>query len=165
MGPRPHKRRSAEEVRAIVADLPDLSRQDLITLWRRELKDHPPRKMSREMMVRILAWEMQAAVFGGLKTATRKKLERIESGASLRPPAPSLTPGARLVREWNGETHVVDASEDGHFVWKETRYASLSAVARAITGARWSGPRFFGLVARKGEKPEPSSPSSSSAYP
>ncbi|WP_394693534.1 DUF2924 domain-containing protein [Hyphobacterium sp.] len=144
-------RRSAEEVRAIIADLPARSRENLITLWRRELKDHPPRKMSREMMVRILAWEMQAAIFGGLNAATRKRLERIASGASLRTPAPAVTPGARLVREWNGETHVVDAGEDGHFVWKETRYASLSAVARAITGARWSGPRFFGLVARKGD--------------
>lgn len=158
-------RRSAEEVRAIIADLPARSREDLITLWRRELKDHPPRKMSREMMVRILAWEMQAAVFGGLNAATRKRLERIASGAILRTPAPALTPGARLVREWNGETHVVDAGEDGSFVWKETRYASLSAVARAITGVRWSGPRFFGLAARKGEKAEPSPENSASVHP
>jgi len=165
MGTRTPVRRSAEEVRTIIADLPAHSREDLITLWRRELDGHPPRMMSREMMVRILAWEIQAAVFGGLKATTRKRLERIASGATLRPGAPTLTPGARLVREWNGETHVVDAGEDGSFVWKETRYASLSAVARAITGARWSGPRFFGLAARKGEKAEPSLANSTSVHP
>lgn len=148
MGARPHKRRSAQEVRDIIADLPERSRDELITLWRKELKSHPPRKMSREMMVRILAWEMQANIHGGLKAATKRKLERLAAGSTLRSSAPTLRAGARLVREWNGESHVVDASEDGGFIWKEARYTSLSAVARAITGARWSGPRFFGLVAR-----------------
>ena len=56
----------------------------------------------------------------------------------------SLKPGTRLVREWNGRTHVVDVSEDG-FVFDGKTYASLSAIAKRITGAHWSGPRFFGL--------------------
>ena len=62
------------------------------------------------------------------------------------PPAskPHLAPGTRLLREWNGRTHQVDVTDDG-FVWNGETYRSLSAVARAITGARWSGPRFFGL--------------------
>ena len=58
--------------------------------------------------------------------------------------SPTLKPGGRLIREWNGVTHVVDVI-DGGFVWNGQRYASLSPIARAITGARWSGPRFFGL--------------------
>jgi hypothetical protein len=57
-----------------------------------------------------------------------------------------LKTGARLVREWNGVTHVIEVADTG-FVWKGVRYRSLSAVARAITGARWSGPRFFGTSA------------------
>jgi len=165
MGPRPHKRRSTQEVRDIIADLPQRSRDELITLWRKDLDAHPPRMMSREMMVRILAWEMQAVIHGGLKTSTKRKLERLASGSSLRPPAPALRAGARLVREWNGESHVVDASEDGGFIWKKTRYASLSAVARAITGARWSGPRFFGLVARSDDGSNKPASANGGAHP
>ena len=56
----------------------------------------------------------------------------------------SLKPGTRLVREWNGRTHVVDVSEDG-FIFDSKTYGSLSAIAKRITGAHWSGPRFFGL--------------------
>ena len=63
------------------------------------------------------------------------------------PRAPSLEPGARLVREWNGVTHTVDVIDDG-FEWQDQRYGSLSEIARLITGARWSGPRFFGLNGR-----------------
>jgi len=59
----------------------------------------------------------------------------------------SLAPGGRLLREWNGVTHVVEVSETG-YRWNGTTHRSLSAVARAITGARWSGPRFFGLSER-----------------
>ncbi len=59
--------------------------------------------------------------------------------------APTLQSGARLVREWNGSTHVVDVVEGG-FIWNGDRHRSLSAIARTITGARWSGPRFFGLT-------------------
>jgi hypothetical protein len=165
MGSRPHKRRSAQEVRDIIAGLPGRSRDELISLWRKELKSHPPRKMSREMMVRVLAWEMQAQVHGGLKASTKRKLERLAAGSTLRSQAPTLRAGARLVREWNGESHVVDASEDGGFIWKETRYASLSAVARAITGARWSGPRFFGLVARSDDSSGKSVPNNGGPHP
>ena len=165
MGMRPHKRRSASEVRDIIADLPERSRDELISLWRAELKSHPPRKMSCEMMVRILAWEMQAVIHGGLKASTKRKLERLASGSTLRSPAPVLRAGARLVREWNGESHVIDASEDGGFIWKKTRYASLSAVARAITGARWSGPRFFGLVARSDDGPKKPTSRNGGAHP
>ena len=58
--------------------------------------------------------------------------------------SPHLRPGTRLVREWNGRTHVVDVSEDG-FAFDGKTYRSLSAIAKRITGAHWSGPRFFGL--------------------
>ncbi len=64
---------------------------------------------------------------------------------SGRKTAPTLQSGARLVREWNGVNHVVEVIEGGS-VWNGDRHRSLSAIARAITGSRWSGPRFFGLT-------------------
>lgn len=63
---------------------------------------------------------------------------------SPKPRRSSVSPGARLVREWNGKTHVVDVIDEG-FVFQATVHKSLTAIARQITGAHWSGPRFFGL--------------------
>ena len=60
-------------------------------------------------------------------------------------PEGGRSPGTRYVREWQGEMQVVSVTPDGMLVWKDQRFASLSAVARAITGTRWSGPAFFGL--------------------
>ena len=59
---------------------------------------------------------------------------------------PVVREGARLVREWNGEEHVVDVLEEG-YLWRDKTWTSLSAIAREITGTRWSGPRFFGVSA------------------
>jgi hypothetical protein len=72
-----------------------------------------------------------------------------EGDKGSRKASPKLQPGARLVREWNGVSHVVEVIENG-FVWNGCRHRSLSAIARAITGARWSGPRFFGLTSEGG---------------
>ena len=80
-----------------------------------------------------------------MTAALRARLDRIAAGEE-RKPSPTLQSGARLLREWNGTTHVVDVQPDG-FVWNGSPHRSLSAIARAITGACWSGPRFFGLVA------------------
>ena len=71
------------------------------------------------------------------------RLERIAAGKE-RKASPTLQPGARLLREWNGTTHVVDVLPNG-FHWNGTTHRSLSAIAREVTGAHWSGPRFFGL--------------------
>jgi hypothetical protein len=93
---------------------------------------------------------MQVRRYGGLKPATCRRLRKIAHGLAvghevnvLAPP--KLKPGARLLREWNGSTHVVEVVEGG-FTWNGERHSSLSAIARAITGARWSGPRFFGVT-------------------
>ncbi|TIR60185.1 MAG: DUF2924 domain-containing protein, partial [Mesorhizobium sp.] len=63
---------------------------------------------------------------------------------TIAPKRKQVLPGARLVRDWNGKTHIVDVVEDG-FVFEAKVYPSLSSIARKITGAHWSGPRFFGL--------------------
>lgn len=108
--------------------------------------------MSRPLLVRAVAYEMQAKVYGGLKAATERRLSLIAHGKEDSDrgncnTAAKLRPGARLVREWNGTTHTVEVVEGG-YLWSGNRYRSLSAIARAITGAHWSGPRFFGLTTR-----------------
>jgi hypothetical protein len=122
-----------------------LDRDALFTAWRRTIKTAPPKGISRRLLVQILTYEAQVRQHGGLTPAVRRRLDRWATGQA-RAPSPRLRPGARLVREWNGVSHVVDVTEAG-LVWRGRRYRSLSAVARAITGTRWSGPRFFGLLA------------------
>ena len=102
------------------------------------------------MLVRAIAYEIQAKKFGGLKPAIGRRLRKIAEGLVVGDEVatstkPKLNVGARLIREWNGYSHVVEVVEGG-FIWNGERYTSLSAIARGITGARWSGPRFFGLA-------------------
>ena len=130
--------------------LADLPRADLLERWRGFYRARPPKGISQRMMVRAIAYEMQAKKYGGLKPAVGRQLQRIAAGLDAGEPvaikaASRLKPGARLVREWNGATHVVEVVDDG-LIWNGERHSSLSAIARAITGARWSGPRFFGLA-------------------
>jgi Protein of unknown function (DUF2924) len=129
-----------------VAVLDTRERDALIAAWRRTLKTPPPKGISRRLLVQMLTYEAQVQQHGGLPPAVRRRLARWATGRA-QAPSPRLHPGARLVREWNGVSHVVDVTEAG-VVWRGQRYRSLSAVARAITGTRWSGPRFFGLLAK-----------------
>jgi len=130
-----------------VAAVAQLDLKSLRAGWA-DLHGHPaPIRLSRDLLARAIAYRIQAAQWGGLRPALRRRLERLRNDSRPAPahrPATRPQPGARLMREWNGETHVVDVLADG-FAWNGKRYRSLSAVARAITGARWSGPRFFGL--------------------
>ncbi len=130
--------------------LADLPRADLVERWRGLYRASPPKGISRRVMVRAIAYEMQARRYGGLRPATSRRLLKLVRGPADAKSVknitlPKLRPGARLVREWNGSTHMVEVVEGG-FVWRGERHSSLSAIARAITGARWSGPRFFGLT-------------------
>jgi hypothetical protein len=90
----------------------------------------------------MLAFELQAAVHGGLSPELKQRL-RAKSGTAAK--EPTLPPGTRIVREWRGERHVINVTQDG-FEHRGTVYDSLSEIARSITGTRWSGPRFFGLI-------------------
>ena len=101
------------------------------------------------LLRRMLAQRLQEKRRGGLPLLVVRELERagsVGSGAEpTRPRQPvTLTPGTRLIREWNGQTIAVEVTEDG-FTWNERSWRSLSEIARAVTGAHWSGPRFFGL--------------------
>ena len=128
--------RITEEVRTMER----LDLEGLRAEWRRRGYGQTPKLRSPELLRRMLAWRIQAAVFGGLDPDTRRKLK--SEGAPR--PALELTPGTRLTREWKGRPCEVLVQEDG-FLFAGGRYRSLSEVATAITGTRWNGPRFFGL--------------------
>ena len=140
--------RNGTNLSAQIAALGDFDAARLRAEWRRLYRTEPPR-LSRDLMVRAIAYKMQERVLGGLGAAVRSKLrtlaQRLETDNDLgSTPGIRLKPGARLVREWHGRSHVVVVLEDG-FEYDGKRYRSLSEIARAITGAHWSGPRFFGL--------------------
>jgi hypothetical protein len=131
-----------------IAALTDLTAQQLRTEWRRLYRSHPPR-LSRDLLVRTVAYRMQELAYRGLSKATQRKLvtltkELETNGSIVSDPNPRIRPGARLVREWRGRTHTVVVTEEG-FEFAGKTYSSLSKIAQAITGAHWSGPRFFGL--------------------
>lgn len=130
-----------------VADIEAMDRAALIATWSEAFGTPVPKRLSGPFLRRFLAFEVQARQCGGLPKGFAEKLAKAaDEKADTRSPA--LKPGGRLIREWNGVTHVVDVVGDG-FLWSGQRHASLSAIARAITGARWSGPRFFGLKMSK----------------
>ena len=126
-----------------VADIEAMDREALIAAWSGIFATPVPRRLSIPFLRRFVAFEVQARQCGGLPKGFAEKLAKAaDEKTHIRSPA--VRPGGRLIREWNGVNHVVDVVGGG-FVWNGQRHASLSAIARAITGARWSGPRFFGL--------------------
>jgi hypothetical protein len=120
-----------------------LPRGSLVKQYKDLTRAEVPVSMSSALLSAIVAYETQAARKGGLPVRLRNQLQSIAENAPLALAAPSLRSGARLVRDWNGASHVVDVVKGG-FIYRGRKYKSLSAIAREITGARWSGPRFFG---------------------
>jgi hypothetical protein len=129
--------------------------------WRKLLRSQPPEHLSRSLLLRVLAYKLQARAHGDLDGETVRYLDRIakeqlrqlkrEEGRRNAPPAIPPVPAPRqlkagtlLAREFGGQMHRVTVVADG-FAWKGATYTSLSEIARLITGTRWSGPRFFGL--------------------
>lgn len=110
------------------------------------LTDRPVPRVSAALLRLALAWELQAAVHGGLSRQVQQTLDQLTAGKTE---TRRHEPGMRLMREWNGVLHVVTIGDDGAICWKEKTWNSLSSVARAITGTRWSGPAFFGLKQKK----------------
>ena len=141
------------EVERQIAGLVDRSTQDLRVAWRELHRTGPPPGLSRDLMIRALAHQLQERAEGGARPALRRRLQGLagefeKGGASF---GPGLVPktGTRLVRQWRGRTHAVLIREDG-FEYEGQHYRSLTVIAERITGAHWSGPRFFGLIKRAG---------------
>lgn len=134
-------------------------RAGLLDLWREVIGAPPPKNLSLPFLRRALAFELQCQMLGGPKARTIENLGRIAAGSASRASVGTkLRPGAKLVREWQGRTWTVEVI-DGGFLMGGERYVSLSAIARKITGARWSGPRFFGLTGDAGRDAPPTKPS------
>ena len=134
----------------------EASHDELRHEWRRAYKSDSP-KISRDLLALGIAYRRQELEHGGLGKATLRKLRTLATALRTTGrigPTPSLTlkPGARLVREWHGRTHTVTVTEDG-FDYAGTTYPSLTTIAKKITGAHWSGPRFFGLGAKGKNQP------------
>jgi Protein of unknown function (DUF2924) len=130
---------------------PGASLDELRREWHR-LYDRESPRISRDLLALGVAYRVQEIEHGGLGKATLRKLQTLAktlraTGRVGATPSLSLKPGARLVREWHGHTHTVTVTEDG-FEYAGTNYSSLTKIARRITGAQWSGPRFFGLQAK-----------------
>jgi hypothetical protein len=127
-----------------VAALTTMSSAWLRQEWVRVTCGVVPR-LSPALLRLALAWEIQAKAYGGLSRGTRQVLDQL---ARAKTRTESTQAGMRLVREWNGIAHVVVVGEDNVIRWNGRQWRSLSEVARAITGTRWSGPAFFGLKKR-----------------
>ena len=130
--------------------LPRLSHAQLGSLWAEAFGRALEFPLKKDMLIRCLAYRLQEQVHGGLRPATVKRLEHLLRGLveGDRTPvsiqAPRFKPGTRLMREWQGKIFEVTVLDQG-YAYRGECYASLSEIARTITGARWSGPRFFGL--------------------
>ena len=138
-----------------IADLAGQTVPDLRARWKVAFGHPAPGRTSQDLLLRALAYHIQATAQRGLSKATRKRLARLAAGDdrarhTWNRPAAKLKPGSSLIREWGGKVHQVTVCEQG-FDYGGSHYRSLSHVARTITGTRWSGPAFFGLTGRPGK--------------
>jgi hypothetical protein len=134
-----------------IARLRDLGVEDLRNSWHTVFGRRPHPHLPRHLLFRVLAYRLQADVFGDLDGESQRLLDRSVSpevagqrAVELARRTADVRPGTVLAREWNGQMHRVAVLADG-FAWNGTTYPSLSKVALAITGTRWNGPKFFGL--------------------
>lgn len=125
-----------------LARLATLSPADLRTEWQR-LHGEPPPRYSPDLLRMGLAYALQVETYGKLPARYARRLNK--AAASRGRGCPTLSPGTQLVRSWSGRFICVTVLEDG-FEWQDRVYTSLTAIAREVTGAGWSGPRFFGLT-------------------
>jgi hypothetical protein len=130
--------------------LRQLNAEELREQWQTLFGADPPPKLRSSLLAQAIAYRLQEKALGGLKPATLRLLERIADDATVRrqvsttPEKIRVSTGTVLIREWHGTQHQVSVLKDG-FLYRAKRFRSLSRIARAITGSRWSGPLFFGL--------------------
>lgn len=129
----------------LIANLPEMAEQELQALWR-SLEGTEPPQMPAALLRHLIAYKAQAQHYGALRPAIERELLRQAGRPGQGEPGHRTTvrPGTRLIREWRGRTINVQVRERD-VVWEGRSYRSLSQVAREVTGAKWSGPRFFGL--------------------
>lgn len=139
-----HRSSDREAIEAEIDRVRSLGLDELRSLWRTTLRSSPPPALTKDLIARFICWHIQEQAFGGLDPHTTKLMDGLARGDKLGSEGQRLKPGTVLVREYQGERHTVTVVRGG-YVWGEATYASLSIIARAITGTAWSGPRFFGV--------------------
>ena len=152
-------------VEAEISRIQTLKPDEVRALWRDTFKKEVPKALTRDLLVRTLCWHIQEKAFGGHSPAILKLLASYAKGRTgetnrLR----RLKPGTELVREFQGERHTVVITADG-FRWRDGEYSSLTAIACAITGTNWNGPRFFGLREKTGGPVGQAGPTGAAAKP
>ena len=139
------------EVDGQIAELLHRSTHELRLAWRQLHRTEPPQGLSRDLLIRALAHQLQEQSYGGTNRALRRRLHTLTEGREKRGASSdlgaALKTGTTLVRQWRGHTHAVLVRDDG-FEYEGQPYRSLTVIAKRITGAHWSGPRFFGLTER-----------------
>jgi Protein of unknown function (DUF2924) len=151
-----------EALEAEIARLPALGLGELRQRWLQLYGAAAPKFFRRELLVRAVAYQMQVKVYGGLSAATKRRLREIAEAVRNGNEddlfsAPRIKPGTQLLRVWQEDTHRVTVLPDG-FEWSGTKFSSLSAIAREITGTNWNGYTFFGLKRRSRKQPPPATP-------
>lgn len=136
-----------------LAALATMSPAQLRSEWRSVYRASPP-QLTPDLLMRGIAYRLQERAFGSLPALAVRQLDReakrLERGDAAAGKAElRLKPGTRLVRSWNGTTYSVLVTDDA-YVMGDRSFTSLTHVAEAITGAHWSGPRFFGLKTKRG---------------
>ena len=144
------RKRNVAAIEGAITILAESTRAELAILWTSRNGHSPPKGCGRTLLELAAAYGIQTQTFGSLNPGLRRKLRarpnEILGGIVGHKAQKSrqLSQGTKLMREWNGRTHHVDVVQGG-FVWNGNKHQSLSAIAKEITGAHWSGPRFFGL--------------------
>lgn len=145
------------DLEATIAALDQMDIKGLRKEWISRFGKDPPPIRSTEFLRLLLAWNLQAEVLGGLSPETRRRLDQLADAHEqnrldrLLKAERRYKPGTTILKSWRGEEHVVMVLEQG-FAWRGKNWASLSEIARAITGTRWNGPAFFGLRRIKSER-------------
>jgi hypothetical protein len=143
----------ASDLRARIAGLAELTIGDLKLAWHEAWGAAPPKGARRRLLMLGIAWQWQAEVHGGHKPGVERRLAKLEAGirdgraaigCDPDAGAPCPMPGTRILRVWRTVRHEVHVTETG-YLWRGRSHASLSAIAREITGSRRNGPAFFGL--------------------
>jgi len=145
------RNRDLAELDCEIVGLIDRSTTELRCAWRTLHHTGPPLGLSRDLIIRGLADQLQQRAHGDPSRTLRRRLQvlagEFEKGARSFDPSLVLKTGSALVRQWRGHTHTVLVRKDG-FEYDGQRYRSLTVIAERITGAHWSGPRFFGVSKR-----------------
>jgi hypothetical protein len=142
---------TVNDLEAEIAHLRDLDLSGLRARWRSVFRRKAPDHLPRHLLYRIIAYRLQAERLGDLDRETQRFLDQVAAGSrnannvrAAHSGRHGLKPGTILVREWDGKPQRIIVLDEG-FAWNGTTYRSLTQIAVAVTGTRWSGPRFFGL--------------------